>query len=74
MKRLEINEFKRLTNNVSDDAKCKCMHMRLVRLYTIGAKSNYGCLDCGMESSSLSSFRPPKNGDSGHNYEMLRDI
>ena len=56
MKRLEKNEFKKLTADIPDDAKCNCMHTRLVRLYTFGAKSDYGCLDCGMESSSLSEF------------------
>ena len=56
MKRIENNEFKELTGDIPDDTKRKCKHVRLVRLYIIGAQSNYGCLDCGMESSSLSDF------------------
>ena len=56
MKRIEKSEFKKLTADIPDDAKAKCMHEHLVRLYTFGAKSDYGCLDCGMESSSLSEF------------------
>ena len=56
MKRIEKGEFKKLTADIPDDAKDKCMHEHLVRLYTFGAKSDYGCLDCGMESASLSEF------------------
>ena len=57
VKRLEKNEFKKLTADIPDDTKRKCKHNCLVRLYTIGAKSDYGCLDCGMESPSISDFR-----------------
>ena len=56
MKRIEKSEFKKLTADIPDDVKDKCMHEHLVRLYTFGAKSDYGCLDCGMESASLSEF------------------
>ena len=66
MKRLEKNEFKELTVDIPDDIKCKCMHMRLVRLYTFGAKSDYGCLDCGMESESLNDFLSFESAVSGH--------
>ena len=66
MKRLEKNEFKSLTSGISDNTKCNCKHLRLVRLYTFGANSDYGCLDCGMESSSLSDFISFENTVSGH--------
>ncbi len=56
MKKLDKKEFKKLTGNIPDDVRCNCMHAHLVRLYTFGAKADYGCLDCGMESSSLSEF------------------
>ena len=51
---------------IPDDAKDKCMHEHLVRLYTFGAKSDYGCLDCGMESASLSEFLTDGSVAAGH--------
>ena len=56
VKRIEKSEFKKLTVDIPDDTKDRCLHEHLVRLYTFGAKSDYGCLDCGMESASLSDF------------------
>ena len=56
MKKLEKKEFIKLTANIPEDVQCNCMHTNLVRLYTFGAKADYGCLDCGMESSSLREF------------------
>ena len=65
-KRIEKNEIKRLIDDNLEEAKCNCMHMRLVRLYTFGVKSDYGCLDCGMESESLSDFIILECNASGH--------
>lgn len=57
MEKMQEDEFEKIK------PKCKpseCMHNNIVKLYILGAYSDYGCMDCKMCSTVLSSFERAK--------------
>ena len=47
MEKMEEDEFYKQTKNISDSDKNTCTHPNIVKLYYMGANSDYGCLTCG---------------------------
>lgn len=51
---MQENEFYKIKYLTTPD---KCTHPNIVRLYDLGAHSDYGCVCCGMTASSKDAFR-----------------
>ena len=49
-------EFERITKDIPQNAKTNCKHSRVVKLYTLGTQSDYGCLDCGLQHTNKEAF------------------
>ena len=54
--KMEDSEFERITKDIPQNAKLNCKHSRVVKLYTLGAQSDYGCLDCGLQHTNKEAF------------------
>ncbi len=57
MRKMQQDEFDELTKNISEAEKRKCKHTEIVKIYFLGANTDYGCVGCGMEHTSLEAFR-----------------
>ena len=54
MENMQENEFAKIKATCE---KQDCSHQRIVKLYDLGAHSDYGCLDCKMMSLILDDFK-----------------
>lgn len=55
---MQESVFRKIKYETTPD---KCSHPNIVRLYELGAHSDYGCTCCGMTSSSKEFFRKKDN-------------
>ena len=56
MRKIDEEEFYELTKNIPDDVKCSCGHSEVVRIYTLGSHTDYGCLKCGLQHTNKEFF------------------
>ena len=54
MKRMSEEEFDKLSFHTPPE---KCPHTNVVKLYILGAHSDYGCEECGVKDSRIEFFR-----------------
>lgn len=59
MRKIDEEEFYSLTKDIPEDAKHNCGHPDVVRIYTMGTHSGYGCLMCGLEHTNKDVFNKP---------------
>ncbi len=71
MHKMDKKEFEALTADIPVAVMDTCVHSDPVRLYSFGSSPCYGCLDCGLESSKLSSFLGNKILDAASVPELV---
>ncbi len=53
MEKMQEEEFEKLKQKCSVE---ECLHLHIVKLYTLGAHSDYGCTECKLKSLVLEDF------------------
>ena len=53
MRKMEQEEFNKLTFDISPK---ECSHIEVVRLYSLGTHTDYGCLKCGLQHTNEAVF------------------
>ena len=59
MRKIGQEDFDKMTFSV--DVK-ECNHAEVVRLYTMGSNTDYGCLCCGLQHTNIDVFSRPGLG------------
>lgn len=59
MRKMDEKEFNNLTKDKSRDVVKSCDHLEVVRIYTMGSHTDYGCLKCGLQHTNKEVFDKP---------------
>lgn len=57
MRKMEEEEFDRLTKDIPSNIAKSCKHPDIGKLYYLGCNTDYGCLSCGMHHTDLDAFK-----------------
>lgn len=59
MRKIDEKEFNSLVKDIPREVVNSCNHPEVVRIYTMGAHTDYGCLKCGLQHTNKEVFDKP---------------